>query len=112
MLRLCVWSPLGQLSTFQKDWSPAARKKRSEGEEFLFVEWMGLLIVIFVGGGGEFTKAEIFQGKTELCVWVVLRGGYGKEALLFFPPFPLIHIPVLSARVGLKSHEWRSRSRC
>lgn len=28
--RLCVWSLLGQLSTFQKDWSPTARKKWSE----------------------------------------------------------------------------------
>lgn len=58
----------------------------------------------------EFTKAETFQGKTELCVWVVLRGVRERGSAFFF--LPLIHIPVLRAGVGFKSHEWRSRLCC
>ena len=41
MLRDCVWSRSGQLSTFQKDLSPAAGKKRSDGQDPVFVERTG-----------------------------------------------------------------------
>lgn len=72
---------------FPKRLVSGCKEKVERGEEFLFVEWMGLLIVIFVGGGG-FTKAESFQGKTELCVWVVLRGvrERGSAFFLSFDP--------------------------
>lgn len=39
MLRDCVWSRFGQLSTFQKDLSPAARKKWSEDRNLCL--WSG-----------------------------------------------------------------------
>jgi len=50
MLRGCVWSRFGQLSTFQKDLSPAAWKKRSEERSWCL--WSGqaahsvLLVVV------------------------------------------------------------------
>lgn len=37
---------------FPKRLVSGCKEKVERGEEFLFVEWMGLLIVIFVGWGG------------------------------------------------------------
>lgn len=50
---VCVvpsWTALN----FPKRLVSGCKEKVERGEEFLFVEWMGLLIVIFVGGGGVY----------------------------------------------------------
>lgn len=48
MLRDCVWSRFGQLSTFQKDLSLAAGKKRSEDRNScLWSGWPHLLLCFF-----------------------------------------------------------------
>lgn len=84
MLRDCVWSRFGQLSTFQKDLSPAAGKKRSEDRNWC-VEWMrGRSLVIFVRN--NLWRLNIFEEKKkELCVWVVLWGVKGRGCAFFLP---------------------------
>lgn len=72
---VCVvpsWTALN----FPKRLVSGCKEKVERGEEFLFVEWMGLLIVIFVGRGKKrsLQRLKLFKEKRN-CVYGWCLGG-------------------------------------
>lgn len=82
MLRDCVWSRFGQLSTFQKDLSPAAGKKRSEDGNPCLRSGEAAHLCFFLSET-TYEDLKILRGKKELCVWVVLWGVRGRGRAFF-----------------------------
>lgn len=86
MLRDCVCGPLLDSSQLSKKTGLRLQGKSGARRGILVCGVDGPPNCYFCWGEKEFTKAESFRGKTELCVWVVL-GGVRERGSAFFPSF-------------------------